>query len=84
MREILDASKEIERFTKYVEFPLKTAVSVQHVDTTILEKEYGAKIIVNKKTYLCDNIGIVDIDGTRYIDFDDNQWTMMNKGMRSD
>ena len=39
------------------------------------------KAYYNYRTLLCDTIGVIDMDNHRIIDFDDNYFTMMNKGI---
>ena len=37
--------------------------------------------LYNPKTLECDIIGVVDINNVRYIDFDDNIFTLTNKSI---
>jgi hypothetical protein len=39
------------------------------------------KAFYNSVTTNCDMIGVIDTDGTRIIDFEDNYYTLMNKGI---
>ena len=78
---ILNLIKQNKFYPEYTEFLLNSPLIIRNIDIHKLEKQYVCKISINKKTYLCDNIGVVDLSGTRYIDFDDNIWTMMNKGL---
>ena len=38
-------------------------------------------VYYNPRTYLCNNISVIDINNKRYIDFDDEEWELINKGI---
>ena len=46
-----------------------------------LNQEKNVVCLYNPKTCLCDLIGIVDLNNVRYVDFDDNHFTLTNKGI---
>ena len=46
-----------------------------------MNKKENVICLYNSKTYYCDIIGVLDINNIRYIDFDDNCYTMENKGI---
>ena len=35
----------------------------------------------NPRTKLCNNISVIDINNNRFIDFDDEYWELINKGI---
>ena len=79
--ETLELIKQNNFYQEYTTFFLNSTLFIRNIDIQELEKKYVCKISINNRTYLCDNIGVVDISGIRYIDFDDDMWTMMNKGL---
>lgn len=72
-------------FRNYTEFLLKKTLNIKnnHIKDVInnFNKESNIICLYNKKTYVADLIGVVDINNVRYIDFDDNQFTLTNKGI---
>lgn len=85
LQNILKTIKQNEKYDSYTEYNLSTYIDIKNemVKNIInnLNKNLYTKCFYNKKTLICDNIGVVDIDGIRYIDFDDNIFTMLNKGI---
>jgi hypothetical protein len=82
IEQIIKKSKGKE-FKKYTEFKLKNKINIKNfmylIDKLKLEK--NVNIEYNTRTYLCDVIGIIDLNGIRYYDFDDEYWSLINKGI---
>jgi len=83
---ILSNIDKVYKFTKYKEFPLHIPVSIKNSNDlknliNELNSEPNTICLYNKNTLKVDIIGVVDIKGVRYIDFDDNIYTMTNKGI---
>ena len=72
-----------KKFKKYTEFKLKNKINIKNFMFIIdeLKLEPNVDIIYNTRTYLCDVIGIIDLNGIRYYDFDDEHWSLINKGI---
>ena len=72
-------------FNDYKEFFLKNPINMkENLNQELiykLNKLPNCEAFYNSKTYNCDIIGIVDINNVRYYDFDDDFWTMTNKGI---
>ena len=72
-------------FMNYTELFLKKNLDIKnnHIKDIInnLNRDPNIVCLYNKKTYVADLIGIVDINNIRYVDFDDNQFTLNNKGI---
>lgn len=70
---------------KYTEYRLKTHIDIAAIEIknliVSLNVKSHVKAYYNKKTMNCDSIGVVDVDGTRMIDFNDDYCDMMNKGL---
>lgn len=85
--EVLNKIKQIKKFPDYTEFFLKKTYNLNgiHKLKGIINegnKDIKSRIyLYNKKTHLFDIIGVIDIENVRYIDFDDNWYTMSNKGI---
>ena len=82
---ILNKIENTKHFLTYTEFPLK-----QNIDmSTDIMKELVISLnnkkqtsaYYNSVTKTCDMIGVVDINNVRTIDFEDNIFTLMNKGI---
>ena len=72
-------------YTRYTTFVLQEPV---YLDNRIIQEflyyfkqNPKIKIQYNNITKCCDTIGVVDIGDIRYFDFDDEEWTMSNKGL---
>jgi len=82
---ILHTIRNTLHFEEYIEFNLDDSIDMS-IDTmqqliVKLNKCPNTRALYNSVTTCCDLIGVVDIDGTRIIDFDDNNYTMTNKGI---
>ena len=74
--------KNIDEYTNYF---LKKHVSINSDQIKELLLKLNAKPNVkayyNYKTMSCDSIGVIDSNGIRMIDFNDDYCDMMNKGL---
>lgn len=87
LNNILKIVDNTEFFKKYIEFPLSknidmTQEEMKNIIITLNNKP-NTRALYNSVTKSCDTIGIVDIKGIRYFDFDDNYYTLLNKGIDS-
>jgi hypothetical protein len=84
---IINTINNVSKFTKYREFHLKKSVSITNNDLknliNQLNKNSKTVCLYNKKTLKADIIGVIDLNGKRYIDFDDNIYSMINKGINN-
>jgi hypothetical protein len=85
-KEIISMIISTKKFSNYKEFKLDSKYKIQSLATFIndLNSLPQTCVLYNEITMLYDNIGVIDISGTRYIDFDDDIWTMTNKGINAD
>ena len=85
IQEIITKINITEHFRDYIEFPLKNVLNIDELRPIMitLNKNPNNYCLYNSKTLRCDNIGVVDVNDKRYIDFDDNKYTMTNKGVDS-
>lgn len=84
INEILLKIKDLKYTEKYLEFPLKKPINInKEIKELIrnLNDQNNTKAYYNPVTLVCDTIAVVDIDDTRVIDFDDNNFTLLNKGI---
>ena len=84
INEILLKIKDLKYTEKYLEFPLKKPINInKEIKELIrnLNEQNITKAYYNPATLVCDTIAVVDIDDTRVIDFDDNNFTLLNKGI---
>ena len=72
-------------FKRYTTFTLREPV---YLDNRIIQEflyyfkqNPKIKILYNDITKCCSSIGVIDINDIRYFDFDDEEWTMANKGL---
>ena len=70
---------------KYTEYFLKKHVSItsNEIKNLLLKlnNKENVKAYYNYKTMNCDSIGVIDIEGNRIIDFNDDYCDMVNKGI---
>tara|TARA_B110000495_G_C22363847_1_gene237595 strand:+ start:98 stop:400 length:303 start_codon:yes stop_codon:yes gene_type:complete len=85
---ILTKIKQTKIFPEYAEFFLKKTYNLNGIDELKKLINEGNKdrtekrvYLYNQKTHIFDIIGVIDIENVRYIDFDDNWYTMSNKGI---
>ena len=82
---IEDVIKEAQdkEFKKYTEFRLKDKINIKNFMYVIdkLKLEKNVDVIYNTRTHQCDVIGIIDLNGIRYYDFEDEHWSLINKGI---
>lgn len=82
IEEILNNIKNTTYFREYTEFKLEKTYFFKDVEHFIKKlKVQNVEIIYNKITGKFDNIGVIDLNNKRYYDFDDNIWTLTNKGI---
>lgn len=82
---ILKKIDNIKIFEKYTEFPLKQNIDMDNENMKQLIIDLNNKTrtvaLYNSVTKTCDTIGVVDMNNIRTIDFEDNNYTLMNKGI---
>ena len=85
IKEILDKINNTLFFKDYTEFKLSKDIDMNHPDMknliVTLNQKPKTKAYYNSATKNCDTIGVIDVMDTRYIDFDDNYFTLLNKGI---
>lgn len=87
INEIIRNIEETTFFREYKTYILKNKLDMNMDKNQIiiynLNKKENIEAFYNEKTCICDNIGVIDINEKRYIDFDDDSWTMGNKGLNA-
>ena len=82
---ILNNIKTTDKYEKYVSYPLVKSIKIDKPNYKNIINEINRmpnmKCYYNGLTRMCDNIGVVDINNIRIIDFDDDMYTMTNKGI---
>ena len=85
LQEILNIIKNTPNYVDYVEYNLYKPIDIDNIKIKSiinkLNKNPNIECYYNGKTRNCDIIGVVDINITRIIDFDDNIYTLTNKGI---
>ena len=85
IKQILDKINNTLFFKDYTEFKLSKDIDMNHPDMknliVTLNQKPKTKAYYNSATKNCDTIGVIDVMSTRYIDFDDNYFTLLNKGI---
>lgn len=83
IQEILNIIKNTPKYVDYVEYKIDKSVCIDNVKGIINELNNNPNIecYYNGKTRNSDVIGVVDINIIRIIDFDDNIYTLTNKGI---
>lgn len=84
INEILSKINKLKYTEKYIEFHLSKPLNInEEIKELIrnLNNQSNTKAYYNPVTLVCDTIAVVDIDDTRVIDFDDNNFTLLNKGI---
>lgn len=82
---ILNNIRTTELYENYVSYRLLESISIDNPNYKNIINEINShsnmKCYYNGLTRMCDNIGVVDINNIRIIDFDDDMYTMTNKGI---
>ena len=84
VNEILSKINKLKYTEQYIEFHLSKPLNInEEIKELIrnLNNQSNTKAYYNHKTLTFDTIGVVDIDNNRIIDFDDNNFTLENKGI---
>ena len=83
IEEIINKINKIKNIKKYTEFSLNKYFSIDDIQNIISNLKRNSNNIVsyNSITESFNNIGVIDIDDKRYYDFDDDIWTLTNKGI---
>lgn len=85
VKEIINKINQTHIFKDYTEFTLKKDVNMNTPEMKQLIKdlnnEKNTTAYYNSVTKNCDTIAVIDVHGSRYIDFDDNYYTLLNKGI---
>ena len=81
---LINKNKNI-KFFKYKEFklnnPLNMKTKTNQKMIFNLNKLPNTEAYYNNRTFYCDILGIIDINNKRYYEFDDDSWSMTNKGL---
>ena len=85
LEKIIKEISEKKHFLEYTEFKLNKYYKIND-NIKLLEMINSINnsiVYFNNKTKQFNNIGVIDIKGQRYYDFDDDIYTMTNKGINS-
>ena len=84
---VLNKIKQTKNFPEYKEFFLTKTYNLNGnkelkniINNGNLENN-NTDFMYNKRTHVFNIIGVIDIENKRYIDFDDDWYTMTNKGI---
>ena len=84
---IIEKIDETSNFTEYQEFNLDKYYDINNTELqpilTKLKSKSNIVIKYNSITKRFNNIGVIDLNNVRYYDFDDDIWTLTNKGIDS-
>ena len=84
---IIEKIDETSNFTEYQAFNLDKYYDINNTELQpILNKLKSKSNIVinyNSITKKFNNIGVIDLNDVRYYDFDDDIWSLTNKGIDS-
>tara|TARA_Y100000389_G_scaffold199930_1_gene239325 strand:- start:4611 stop:4976 length:366 start_codon:yes stop_codon:yes gene_type:complete len=82
---IMDEINNIDTYIEYIQYKLDDYYHVKNNDIQRLiynlNKKEKTIAVYNGNTLQFNNIGVIDVDGIRYIDFDDENWTLSNRGI---
>ena len=85
LKQILNNIDNTKLFKDYTEFRLSKDIDMSCEEMQNLVQNLNSKpqikAVYNSVTKNCDTIGVIDVLNTRYIDFDDNYYTLLNKGI---
>ena len=85
LKKILEEIDNTSFFKDYKEFKLSKDIDMNQKEMkdliVSLNNRPKTKAFYNSVTKNCDTIGVVDALDSRYIDFDDNYYTLLNKGI---
>ena len=74
-------------YPKYTEFFLTNQIDTNNIEFQVLifnlNQKKNIKATYNSKINVCDIMGIIDMSGKRFYDFDNNMWALYNKGIDS-
>tara|TARA_B100001093_G_C26160938_1_gene731549 strand:- start:192 stop:500 length:309 start_codon:yes stop_codon:yes gene_type:complete len=84
IKKILKDIENAKDFKEFQEFKLDSKVNLsediyQKLIFDLNQEEN--KTVSYSKSYSCDSIDVIDIDGMRYITFEDNIYDLTNKGL---
>ena len=82
---ILNKISKTKKFNNYTEFKLKKPLDINDNEIRNIIKKImnlpNTIVYYNNITNYCDLLCVIDINGVRYYEFEDNMWTMENKGI---
>tara|TARA_B100000900_G_C20124729_1_gene531454 strand:- start:23 stop:313 length:291 start_codon:yes stop_codon:yes gene_type:complete len=85
LKNILEEIDNTSFFKDYKEFRLSKDIDMNQKEMKdlilSLNNRPKTKALYNSVTKNCDTIGVIDVVDTRFIDFDDNYYTLLNKGI---
>ena len=84
IKKILEDIEKTKDFKEFQEFKLDSKVNLSEdiYQKLIFDLNQDKdKNVSYSKSYSCDTIDVIDIDGMRYITFDDDIYDLTNKGL---
>ena len=85
INEILVKIFNSNNISKYTEFKLSKSININNDENkkiiSSLNLKNNIEAYYNNRTMSCDSIGVVDVSGKRFIDFNDDLWNYTNKGI---
>ena len=84
IKKILEDIENTKDFKEFQEFKLDSKVNLsedQYQKLIFDLNQEENKTVSYSKSYSCDTIDVIDIDGMRYITFEDNIYDLTNKGL---
>lgn len=84
IKKILEKIENTKDFKEFQEFKLDSKINLredQYQKLIFDLNQEEKKTVSYSKSYSCDTIDVIDIDGMRYITFDDDIYDLTNKGL---
>ena len=84
IKKILEKIENTKDFKEFQEFKLDSKINLredQYQKLIFDLNQEEKKTVSYSKSYSCDNIDVIDIDGMRYITFEDDIYDLNNKGL---
>ena len=84
IKKILEDIENTKDFKEFQEFKLDSKINLredQYQKLIFDLNQEEKKTVSYSKSYSCDTIDVIDIDGMRYITFEDDIYDLTNKGL---
>ena len=84
IKKILEKIENTKDFKEFQEFKLDSKINLredQYQKLIFDLNQEEKKTVSYSKSYSCDTIDVIDIDGMRYITFEDDIYDLTNKGL---